>query len=391
MLRSAISAIVRRFHRQERGQVLVLTVILLTVFGGMVAIAVDLGTLTADRRDLQNYADAIALAASLELPDEAQAQAAATQWALNNDIDPSIMTVTITQQNLPSEPNPKVLVELERDHGFVFAPLIGISSAMVGAHAVAIKTSPSGGVHMVPIAVTEDALGACGANQCTIKYDAVNLEQGNSGPVRIDGPGNGNCNSSDNYCSGVINGSETTICAFGADTTWCNGDTEVDTQPGNLVGGTRKAITCRVTDLGDPGRDESTCDGVYTDDECHEFDDVFYDDPLDNDPDVYRMTQDCNPFIGGLYASSQPIIVPVICVVLSDGTCEGNFDSCTGTCEVRIVEFALFFLEGFANPGSCTGNDCEVVGRFVDVNQNIGLLAGTFDPTAFNQFVRLVE
>jgi len=32
-----------------------------------------------------------------------------------------------------------------------------------------------------------------------------------------------------------------------------------------------------------------------------------------------------------------------------------------------------------------------VIGRLVRVHQNVGMLAGTFDPTAFNTFVRLVE
>jgi Flp pilus assembly protein TadG len=376
MLRTAISALLRRFHRQESGQVLVLTVIMLSVFGGIVAMAVDLGALTAQRRDLQNAADAIALAASLELPDEAAALAAADQWADNNDIDHNSMIVNIIPQDLPAEPNPKVEVELSREHTFIFAPLIGVTSATVLADAAAIKTSPGGGANMVPIGVALDAFeGECCGDPVVIKYDARELSQGNAGPVRIDGPGNGNCRSSDNYCSGVMSGSESTICAYGTDPTYCDGPTEVDTQPGDLIAGTRRAIEYRLDN---------------TDPLCNEFDEVFFDDPFTSGSDTYRLTQDCNPYISSSLSSLQVILVPVVCAVLDDGTCEGNFSSCTGTCEMRIVEFALFFLEGFSGTG-CTGNDCEIMGTWVRVNQNVGFLAGTFDPDATNHFVRLVK
>ena len=57
--------------------------------------------------------------------------------------------------------------------------------------------------------------------------------------------------------------------------------------------------------------------------------------------------------------------------------------------EYSSMTFALFFLEGYGG-GGCTGNDCEIVGRFVKVNQNVGLLAGTYDEQSYNKFVRLV-
>ena len=236
---------------------------------------------------------------------------------------------------------------------------------------------------MVPLAVTEDAVAdACCGDLVTIKYDASpnGFSQGNAGPVRIDGPGSGSCDNSNLYCAGIMFGSDNTICVYGADDTYCEGDTVVDTQPGNLQGATRTAIQYRLDS---------------TDAECDEFDEVFIDDPLNADPDISRLTQDCNPLISRSYSSLQVILLPVVCVVLDDGTCEGNFNSCTGTCEVRIVEFALFFLEGFGGTGNansaCTGNDCEIVGVWVSVNQNVGLLAGTFDPDSANHFVRLVK
>ena len=351
-------------RRQERGQALVLVTLLLAVIGGMTAFAIDVGGYSADRRDLQNAADAIALAASLELPNAVNAQSKANEWAVKNDIDPADMTVTVIPQNLPSEPNPKVRVRIERSHDFTFARLIGVSSSEVQAAGTAIRTSAAGGSGAIPLSITEAALaGVTYGDEVVVKYDANNISQGNTNPIRIDGPGSGNCGSSDKYCTGVKSGSETTVCAAGADTTYCTGPSQVDTEPGNKVGATRTAINYRLG---------------ATDTQCNDFTDVFEDDPLSSDPTVYRITQACNPFLAGGYLSERVVIIPVI------------EQLCNGSCTVTITGFALAFLERIGT-GGCTGNDCEVVARFVRVNQNLGLLAGTFDAQATNQFVRLVN
>jgi Flp pilus assembly protein TadG len=340
----------------------------------MTAIAVDVGSYSADRRDLQNSADAIALAASRELPDAAAARSKADEWAVKNDIDPADMTVTIIPQSLPSEPNPKVRVRIERGHDFTFAKMIGVSSADVQASAAAVKTSAAGGAGMIPLSLTEQQLlGAAPGTQLVLKYDANNIVTGNTSPVRIDGPGSGNCSTSDGYCDGLKYGSENTVCALGTDDTYCDGPSVVDTEPGNKIGATREAIQYRMD---------------TTDTQCDTFGEVFQDDPTTSEVGVYHLTQACNPFLTSTtYASNRVLIVPVINQL------------CNGSCSVTIVDFALFFLEGFGsgspngngNGQACTGTYCEVIGTLVRVNQNVGLLAGTFDPQSSNHFVRLVE
>ncbi len=364
MLKLSLPTRPRALHRQERGQVFWLVVALMAVIGGAIAFAVDIGSYATDRRNLQNAADAIALAASGDLPDQALAQAAANQWAVKNGIDPTSMTVTIIPQSLPSEPNPKVRVRLEREHEFSFARLIGINSATVETTATAIKTSPAGGNGVIPLSVTEEALaGITYGQEVVLKYDANNITQGNTSPLRIDGPGSGNCGINDKYCSGVMNGTDTVVCATGADSTYCDGATQVDTEPGNKVGATRTAIDYRLTS---------------TDTQCDEFTETFEDDPTTSDAGVYRITQECNPFLSGSYTSERVIIVPII------------QELCNGACTVTITGFVLAFLERIGD-GGCTGNECEVVARFVRVNQNVGLLAGTFNVNSANQFVRLVN
>ena len=353
-----------RGPRHERGQVLAITAILLAVIGGFAALAIDLGSYSADRRDLQNAADAIALAASQELPNGDSAHGAANSWAIKNDISPSDMTVTVTQQNWQGTPNPMVKVTIARPHDFTFARLIGIQSTDVSATATSIKTSPAGGDGVIPLSVTEERLAsATYGSEVVLKYDANNIEQGNTSPIRIDGPGSGNCGDSDRYCSGLEYGSENAVCAAGADDTYCSGVSVVDTEPGNKVGATRTAMNYRLD---------------ITDSNCNSFGEVFEDDPTTNEAGVYSIVQGCNPFLASGYSSGRVLIIPVI-------------DSlCNGSCSVTITNFALFYLERIGD-GGCTGNECEVVGRFVRVSQNVGLLAGTYNANASIQFVRLVQ
>lgn len=346
---------------------MMLAVVLIAMIAAAAAIAVDLGNYMSHRRSLQNSADAIALAASLDLPSSAYAQAAADSWAAANGVDPDSMTITIIPQNLPSEPNPKVRVELEVDHGLAFARVIGLDSKELGVTATAIITSPAGGDGVVPLSVTEPALeGATLGDEVVLKYDANNIDQGNTAPIRLDGPGGGNCTSGDQYCAALQFGSQNVVCADGVDPTYCDGSSVVDTEPGNKVGATRTAINYRLNN---------------TDSECADFEGdngVFEDDPTTTEDGVYRIKQGCNPFLPGSPASKRVLVIPVI------------DELCNGSCSVTIVTFALFFLERIGDNG-CTGNDCEVVGRFVKVNQNVGLLAGTFNEDSYNKFVRLVD
>ena len=354
--------------RSERGQVMMLAGLFIAVMAGAAAIAIDVGSYMSHRRSLQNDVDSIALAASLELPASDSAHAAANTWANKNGVDINSMTVTVIPQNVPSEPNPKVTVEIEVGHNLTFSRIFGLDSAEITVTATAIITSPAGGDGVSPLSVTEAVLnGATLGDEVVLKYDSNDISQGNTSPIRVDGPGSGACNQQgDKYCAGLKSGSESVVCAAGADPTYCTASSVVDTEPGNKVGGTSDAINWRIDN---------------TDVQCSEFEGgngVFEDDPDTSEFGVYRIKPDCNPFVNSQYESHRVMIIPVI------------EELCNGSCEVTIVNFALFFLERIGDDG-CTGNDCEVVGRFVTVNQNVGLLAGTYNEEAYNQFVRLVS
>src|SRR2546423_15151262 len=86
----------RKSGRGQGGQIIVLAAILLPILLAMAGLAVDVGSYAAERRNLQNAADAIALAAARDLPNQNAAQASAQAWATKNGINSSNMTVTIT-------------------------------------------------------------------------------------------------------------------------------------------------------------------------------------------------------------------------------------------------------------------------------------------------------
>jgi Flp pilus assembly protein TadG len=242
--------------RRECGQVVVITAALLPVLLGMTALAVDLGSYATDRRDLQNAADSIALAAGRELPDSSAAQAAANSWATKNGIDPSDMTVTVTGGST----DPRVRVTISDTHRFSFIRVLGVEEADVGATAVARKLSPASGSGVVPWSITQDTLDASRSGDVvTLKYDASSSSygQGNFGPVRFDG------NGSTDYETSVKYGASSQVCARGTPgctTGVCPGSfpgTCAETSPecdgpdcppktGNMVGGTRDATDFRM-------------------------------------------------------------------------------------------------------------------------------------------------
>jgi hypothetical protein len=325
---------------------------IIAVLGGMTATAVDLGSYAAHRRDLQNAADAVALAAAQELPDTSAAQTVAQEWAQKNGVDLSDLNLQFVAQNPPSEPNPKVIVTVEDDHEFFFARLVGITESDVAANATGIRTSPGGADNLIPLSVQESELqGTIPGDPVTLKYDARNVTTGNFGPLAIDGTG------ANIYRETLKHGSESVLCAANAPD--CNGPSVADTEPGNMTGPTRQGIDYRI--------DNTTS-------ACDTWNEVITELP----DDTHHINAACNPFgPGGNQESKRIVVVPVI-------------DSlCNGRCEVTIIEFALFFLEGYE--GNCTGNSCEIVGRFMKSNTNYGALTGVYDPDSLQHFVRLTE
>jgi Putative Flp pilus-assembly TadE/G-like len=341
----------------ERGQIITFTALLLPILLGMAAMAVDLGGLASDRRQLQNGADSIALAASRDLPNVAAAQASAQAWAAKNNVQWADVTFAVTPAG-SGNPNPKVSIDIRRPYNFAFIRVLGIKSSTVGAHAAAIKTSPGGIAGLTPWAVLQSTQqAATPGSLVTLKYDANNPTTGNFGAIRLDG------NGASVYQSTVDNGSTSTVCAQGV--SGCSSTGPVCTtdvcpsQTGNVTGPTRSGIDFLMAN---------------TAIQCNSFGLVFSG-PTNG---KYTLNPQCNPWLSGSYASKRVIILPVISSL------------CNGSCALTVVSFAMFWLEGYQS-GQCTGNSCQVQGRFVNADLTVDALAGVFDPNSSIHFTRLSE
>ncbi len=126
----------RRRQRRERGQTLVLFVLALGVLLGFTAMSVDVGLFLHQRRDLQNDADAAALAGAAFLPDADLATQNAQEWAVKNfdDGDEVVESIVVSSYR---EPNDRITVEVEQEVSFVFGSALGLTSDTMGASATA--------------------------------------------------------------------------------------------------------------------------------------------------------------------------------------------------------------------------------------------------------------
>jgi len=128
-----------RVHRRnwsERGQALVLFVLALAVLLGFTAMAIDVGLFLHQRRDLQNDADAAALAGAAYLPDADLATQKAQEWVAKNfdDGDEVVKSIEVSSYR---EPNDRIAVTVEQEVSFVFGRALGLTSDTMGASATA--------------------------------------------------------------------------------------------------------------------------------------------------------------------------------------------------------------------------------------------------------------
>jgi hypothetical protein len=168
-----------RLFRNQRGQVLVLTVVFMTGMLGMAALVIDVGSWFRAQRDTQRVADAAALAGAQALPESAgQARALAVEYTDKNNING---TPAIT---FPSSNTIKVHVSKPVD-GF-FAKLFGIDSFNVGADASARAMQPGQARWAAPIGVdVKHPLLNCKPLPCFDEETELDLEKVGPGAFRL--------------------------------------------------------------------------------------------------------------------------------------------------------------------------------------------------------------
>jgi len=316
----------------------------MVVILGMAAMAIDVGMFLQQRRDLQNAADAAALAGAPDLPGSpASAVANATAWAEENGIGAGeLEAVTVSTTYVTDD---TVTVQVKRDVPWLFARVLGKGSDTVRADATARVGSPSVAFGVMPWSLLESAKAAATYGvEVTLKYSAGVGGGGEFGLLDLGG-GTG-CSG---YRDNVTDGAEVAL------------HSQIPTETGNCVGPTEQGLEDRL----------NACSA-----ECDTFEEVF---TLVNG--VWHFSGNaCNPWEPEGSGSTRVVLVPVIS------------DPDKGKEYVTVNSFAMVFLTNDATDNICpTGNDCMVTAIYVKAYDDIGALMGALDPNSDVRFARLVE
>lgn len=231
-------------RRTERGQTLITFVLALGVLMGMTAMSVDVGLFFEGRRHSQNASDAMALAGVAELPlNPIAADQKAKDWAAKNGITPD--QIVKLDVRTTSYPNDTMYVELKSDFNWIFARVLGQTTASVGANAAARVGSLAGGQNIMPWSIVQgdsDCLDAQGkplfAATCSVKVGAQSKFGGGwRGALAFDGQPGANA-----YRDHIISGhTDTFYCIDGQVVPPCQ-TSIVDIKNGNMVGPTQQGM-----------------------------------------------------------------------------------------------------------------------------------------------------
>jgi Flp pilus assembly protein TadG len=165
--------------KNERGQVIVLTVISMTVLLGMTALVLDVGAWFRTKRQLQATADAAALAGAQMLPGTpGQAISTALDYANKNGGNVQGGDVVISTTN---NGNDTIAVAAKKQEPGFFAKVFGVDVVDVGADAKALVGVPYSAKNVAPMVVfcDHDLIKNCNNNghmpefnkETTLVYD----------------------------------------------------------------------------------------------------------------------------------------------------------------------------------------------------------------------------
>jgi Flp pilus assembly protein TadG len=146
-VRSATSLVVRGLSRlrsapRDRGVVAVLTALLMTVFLGVCALTIDVGSWYLVKARTQQAADAAALAAVVNLPDNfANAQTTAAQFAALNGFPQDPGTTTVTTKRIDGDLG-SLSVTVSTTVANVFTGLFGVPTSTISSTGNAAYSPP---------------------------------------------------------------------------------------------------------------------------------------------------------------------------------------------------------------------------------------------------------
>lgn len=141
-----------KLWKEESGQAIVMFAIGFVVLLGFAALAVDIGSVASEKSNLQNAADAAALAGAQELPtNPEQAKLVASKYALaNGKVGDKVVKTEVSGDDLI------ITVTIERKVNGYFSQFLGVNSSDVAAKASA-KVTPNVTPENLVTTTTEDS------------------------------------------------------------------------------------------------------------------------------------------------------------------------------------------------------------------------------------------
>jgi hypothetical protein len=381
--------------RGEDGQIVILAAFTMVVVFGFAALAVDIGSLTHERRDLQNAADAMALAGGSQLTTtsagNSPAQAEAMKWADKNGLsttEKANAQISFNQTCSGANKPNIITVRLERSKQTFLASVIGIDTMSTSVCATARRFSSAGGAGVAPFGVENDCI--YGPDETSgngddwsepgdwiiIKYDSsagndgdengCGANVGNFWLLAIDAPGGGdNCGSpipadseerqlKEAICFGAI----TPLCTPAAVVEGEECETTVDTQTGN-VNSIKDSLNYVVNNAPE---------------NCDTIDEIVV---------GGELVDACNPFLEDYQGTVSLVkIIPVL---------DGLFPDAKGKENVDIVDFIIVVIDPTFIAANCTGNNCDIRALYVEYAINPQALRKALDATSANNFTSLID
>lgn len=339
----------------QRGNVVIIVALFLTVLLGFMAMAVDVGLFMWEKRELQNIADAAALAGVQELPDDPDAAVEiATDYATRNGVGSRgwvLQSVMVLPAGCSAEEEDCTVLEVRVRHPdapFFLGRVLGLTTATVASRAQAAIQSPQLSDNVMPWSLRDSVRRrARYGDLVTVKYSAGGGSQGDYGALSIQNPRCAGNNGANLYRCNIREGATVQI------------GIRYPTEPGNMRGPTRQGLQDRLD---------------ATDADCDTFEEVFQ-----RVGDSWRFrSDDCNPWSEAGQGSKRVVLIPVI----SD-------DDDPGRSEVTVLGFAVAFIESFDCP---TGNQCDVRVRFVQavMSAEERMRFGPYNPMSDIRIPRLV-
>lgn len=213
--------------KKEEGTVIVLLAVGLAVFLGFTALVTDVGLLLVRRNQLSQALDAAALAGVQELPDNpGEAVNKAREYAQKNGVDPTLLNVTVSNNNK------QIAVDSTKQVDLVFARIFGRDNSNVKASAKAIVGPVKNVRGAVPMSILDQPLVA--GTQYIIKSSTGEGSYNNGwrGILDFTGPGGG----ANEYRTMTQNGYVGELVVGKV----------VDEQTGNISGPTIDGVNARI-------------------------------------------------------------------------------------------------------------------------------------------------